>query len=81
MQSKNKLCSIHNGGIKFLNQVYSEIVGTFNEWGVSARVTQESFAYLEKSQSTPEAEWGREASLQIAQMLNPVFRKKMGVSF
>ena len=37
---------------KFLNQT----VDTFNEWGVNALVTQESFAYLKKNQSTPRAE-------------------------
>ena len=67
--------------IKLLNQTYSEIVGTFNEWGVNALMTQESFLYLEKSQSISGAEGGREASLQIAQMLNLVFGKKVGVPF
>ena len=39
------------------------------------------FVYLEKSQSTPGAVGGGEASFQIAQMLNLVFRKKVGVPF
>ena len=67
--------------IKLLNQTYSETVSTFNEWGVNALMTQESFLYLEKSQSISGAEGGREASLQIAQMLNLVFGKKVGVPF
>ena len=37
--------------------------------------------HLEKSQSTPGAEGGRQASLQIAQILNFVFGKKVGVPF
>ena len=57
-------------------QTYSATVGTFNEWGVSALVEKESFVCLEKSQSTPGAEWGREASLQITQMLNLVSGEK-----
>ena len=44
-----------------MNQTYSETVGRFNEWGVNALVVQESFVYLEKIQSTPGAEGGREA--------------------
>ena len=58
IQNKNKLYSIYNSGIKFLNQIYSETFGTFNEWGVNALVTQESFVYLERSQSTPGAGGG-----------------------
>ena len=57
---KIKLYSRYNSGIKFLNQTYSETAGTFSEWAVSALVTQESFVYLEKSQSTPGAEGGVE---------------------
>ena len=64
-----------------MNETYSETVRTFNEWGVNALVAQESCVYLEKSQSTPGAEGGREASLQITQMLNLVFGKKVGVPF
>ena len=64
-----------------MNQTYSEIAGTFSEWGVNALVTQESFVYLEKSQSTPGAEGGREASFQITQTRNLVFGKKVGVAF
>ena len=64
-----------------MNETYSENVGTFNEWGVNALVTHESFVYLEKRQSTPGAEGGRETSLQKAQMLNLVFGKKVGVPF
>ena len=67
--------------MKFLNQTYSEKLGTFNECGVNALMTQENFVYLEKSRSTPGAEGGREASLQIAQMLNLVFGKRVGVPF
>ena len=37
--------------------------------------------YLEKNQSTPGAEGGRVASLQIPQRLNPVFGKKLVVPF
>ena len=64
-----------------LNQTYSATVGTFNEWGVKALLTQESFVYLEKSQNTPRVEGGREASLQIPQILNLVFGKKLSVWF
>ena len=56
-------------------------MGIFNEWDDNALATRESFAYLEKSQSTPGADGGREASLQIAQILNPVFGKKLSVPF
>ena len=41
----------------------SPCFGVFNEWDANALVTQESFVYLEKSQSTPGAEGGRKASL------------------
>ena len=64
-----------------MNQSYSETVGTLNEWGANALVIQESFAHLEKSQSTPGVEGGTEASLQIMQVLNLVFGKKVGVPF
>ena len=64
-----------------MNQTYSETVGTFNEWGVNPLVTQKSFVYLEKGQSPPGTEGGREASLQITQMLNFVFGKMVGVPF
>ena len=39
------------------------------------------FVYLQKSQSIPGAEWDREASLQIAQMLNLKFGKRVSVPF
>ena len=64
-----------------MNQTYSETVGTFIESGVNVLVTQESFVYVEKSQSTPGAEGRREASLQLMQMLNLVFGKGVGVLF
>ena len=63
------------------NETYSETIGTFSEWDVKVLLTQESFVHLEKSQSTPGAEGGRVASLQMPQRLNPVFGKKLGVPF
>ena len=39
------------------------------------------FVYLQKSQSIPGAEWDRVASLQIAQMLNLKFGKRVSVPF
>ena len=48
-----------------LNETYSETVGTLSEWDVKVLLTQEGFLHLEKSQSTPGAEGGRVASLQM----------------
>ena len=64
-----------------LNETYSETVGTFSERDVKVLLTQESFVHLEKSQSTPGAEEGRVASLQMSQRLNPVMGEKLGVPF
>ena len=48
-----------------LNETYSETVGTLSEWDVKVLLTQEGFLHLEKIQSTPGAEGGRVASLQM----------------
>ena len=64
-----------------LNETYSETIGTFSERDVKVLLTQESFVHLEKNQSTPGAEGGRVASLQMTQRLNPVIWEKLGVPF
>ena len=75
---KNRLYSIYKSDI---DETYSEIVGTFSERDVKVLLTQEGFVHLEKSQSTPGAEGGRVASLQMLQRLNPVVGEKLGVPF
>ena len=79
MQIKKIVYTVYTKVI--LNETYSDIVGTLSERDVKVLLAQESFVHSEKSESTPGAERGRVASLQMLQRLNPVFGMKLGVPF
>ena len=60
---------------------YSDTIDTLIEWDVKFLLAQENLEQLEKNRSTPGAEGGKAASLQMLQRLNPVLGKKLGVPF